>query len=157
MCGIRSALWQKRFFLFPPFLISFSFSIYLSLHIVTMSSCRTTGPSPSRNNGGESIRDSGNVSSTPKLRSRTQIVTPATTTNEQTTSSTKGTGAHRRRSKRGCQSSERLTPPKSYFTDRQGKVTCLMFGLDPSNEAHKRVICVGCMRCVGNADPTSML
>ena len=116
-----------------------------------MSSCRTTGPSPSRNNGGESIRDSGNVSSTPKLRSRTQIVTPATTTNEQTTSSTKGTGAHRRRSKRGCQSSERLTPPKSYFTDRQGKVTCLMFGLDPSNEAHKRVICVGCMRCVGNA------
>ncbi len=82
MCGISSVLWQKGVFVFPPFLISFFFIIfiYLSLHFETMLSSHTIGPSPSRNIGGESERDTQNVSSTPMMRSRTQIVTPAAAT-----------------------------------------------------------------------------
>ena len=121
----------------------------LSLHIATMPSSHTTGPSPSRNNGGESERDAQNGSSTPMLRSRTQIVTPAATTNDHTASSM---GAHRqshRRSKRGCPSNEKLTAPKHYFTDRHNTITCLNFGLDPSIEAHRKVICGGCIRYIG--------
>ncbi len=121
----------------------------LSLHIATMSSSHTTGPSPSRNNGGESGRNAQNGSSTPMLRSRTQIVTPAATTNEHTASSM---GAHRqshRRSKRSP-SLEKLTAPSHYFNDRQNKITCLKFGLDHNNNAHRKVICAGCFRYIAH-------
>ena len=139
--------------MFPPFLISFFFIIYLSLHFETMSSSHTIGPSPSRNIGGESERDTQNVSSTPMMRSRTQIVTPAAAT----------TNDHRhhqpwvhidnriaRRSKRGCSSIEKLAAPKHYFTDRHKKYICLNFGIDPNVDAHKKVICGGCQKSLGN-------
>jgi len=62
-------------------------------------------------------------------------------------------GAHRqshRRSKRGCSSIEKLAAPKHYFTDRHNKYICLNFGIGPNVDAHKKVICGGCQKSLGN-------
>ena len=47
-----------------------------------------------------------------------------------------------RRSKRNSNEEEVLVVSKHFFTSKSS--TCFTFGLNPANEAHKKVLCDGC-------------
>lgn len=45
--------------------------------------------------------------------------------------------------------SQKVTVPKHFLTSRSEKHTCLTFGLKPTIDAHKRVMCEGCLFVTG--------
>jgi len=51
-----------------------------------------------------------------------------------------------RRSRRGGDATPtKISVPNHFFTSRNKHLNCFKFGLDPNDEAHRRVICDGCL------------
>eukprot|EP00986_Skeletonema_menzelii_P000115 scaffold16_cov147-Skeletonema_menzelii.AAC.14 len=110
----------------------------------------TTSNATPNSNGG-SRRNIRSVTSTPSTRSSNQFVTPtASITSSKSrykgrvTASSEPSVPPTRRSKRGGDASApaKLTVARHIFSSRNS--TCFHFGLDPSIEAHNKVICSKC-------------
>eukprot|EP00985_Skeletonema_marinoi_P021915 scaffold13691_cov168-Skeletonema_marinoi.AAC.1 len=113
----------------------------------------TTRPrrSSSRVNNGNNSVTHGDGSLTPQDRSGKNVITPATANPSKSDAGRTSTRRSKRKSNDddgSVDEDEVLVASNHLFTSRSS--TCFKMGLDPTKDAHKKVICEGCMKVFEN-------